>query len=124
MKHALGVLVAIAAAVVFLVLFGGSAGASISDGGRDEDDGPDISGVAEFRDADLGTALTECPQAGTPTDKQPQPLDQRSKDQVEQLSNGGDDNKTNQDYACFPQDETSIAVNPRSPQNAVGGAND
>jgi hypothetical protein len=90
----------------------------------DEDDAPPPSGTSDFRDVDVGNALTECPQAGEPTDKQPKPLDQRAKDKVEQLSNGGDDNKTNQDYACFPQDETSIAVNPTNQKNAVAGAND
>jgi len=89
-----------------------------------QDDAPPPSGVIEFRDVDIGNAITECPQAGEPIDKQPKPLDQREKDKVEQLSNGGDDSKTNQDYACFPQDETSIAVNPTNPRNAVGGAND
>jgi len=92
--------------------------------GEDEGDEPPPSGVMDFKDVDLTTALTECPQAGAPTDKQPQPLDRRTKDKVEQLSNGGDDNKTNQDYACFPQDETSIAVNPTNQRNAVGGTND
>jgi hypothetical protein len=90
----------------------------------DEDDAPPPSGTLDFRDVDVGNALTECPHAGEPTDKQPKPLDQRAKDKVEQVSNGGDDNMTNQDYACFPQDETSIAVNPTNQKNAVAGAND
>lgn len=89
-----------------------------------DEDGAIPSGVYDFADVDLGTALTECPQAGEPIDKQPKPLDLRAKDKVEQLSNGGDDGKTNQDYACFPQNETSIAVNPTNQRNAVGGAND
>jgi hypothetical protein len=92
--------------------------------GDPDENGVPPSGNMDFRDVDVGNALTECPQAGEPTDKQPKPLDRRAKDKVEQLSNGGDDNKTNQDYACFPQDETSIAVNPTNPKNAVGGAND
>ena len=92
--------------------------------GDPDENGAPPSGVLDFRDVDVGNALTECPQAGEPIDKQPKPLDQRAKDKVEQLSNGGDDNKTNQDYACFPQDETSIAVNPTNPKNAIGGAND
>src|SRR3954451_17656648 len=91
--------------------------------GDDEDEPPD-SGAVDYRDVDPGNAITECPQAGEPTDKQPKPLDKRAKDKVEQLSNGGDDNKTNQDYACFAQDETSIAVNPANTKNAVGGTND
>jgi hypothetical protein len=90
----------------------------------DEDEGPVLSGAADFRDVSLGTGITECPQAGEPSDKSPKPLDQRAKDRVEQLSNGGDDNKTNQDYSCFPQDETSVHVNPTNPKNATGGAND
>src|SRR3954447_6382752 len=90
----------------------------------DEDEGPDFSGAADFRDVSLGTAITECPQAGEPIDKSPKPLDLRAKDSVEQLSNGGDDNRTNQDYSCFPQDETSVHVNPTNPKNATGGAND
>jgi hypothetical protein len=93
------------------------------DVGDDESEAPP-SGTIDFRDVDPGNAITECPQAGEPIDKQPKPLDRRAKDKVEQLSNGGDDNKTNQDYACFPQDETSIAVNPTNPKNAIGGTND
>src|SRR3954452_6338117 len=93
-------------------------------GGDDDEAEPPFSGAVDFRDVDPGNAITECPQAGEPTDKQPKPLDRRAKDKVEQLSNGGDDNKTNQDYACFPQDETSIAVNPANQKNAVGGTND
>src|SRR3954468_23670450 len=93
-------------------------------GSGDDEDDPPFSGAVDYRDVDPGNAITECPQAGEPTDKQPKPLDRRSKDKVEQLSNGGDDNKTNQDYACFPQDETSIAVNPANSRNAVGGTND
>jgi len=91
-------------------------------GDPDEDSAPP-SGVIDFRDVDVGNALTECPQAGS-TSNQPKPLDQRAKDKVEQLANGGNDIKTNQDYSCFPQDETSIAINPTNPKNAVGGAND
>jgi hypothetical protein len=113
----------------------GSSAATAADGddvliepkviGEDNDgDGPVVSGVSDYRDIDVGNAITECPQAGEPIDKQPKPLDRRAKDRVEQLSTGGDDNKTNQDYACFPQDETSIAVNPTNPRNALGGTND
>jgi hypothetical protein len=90
----------------------------------EEEDRSPPSGTVDFRDVDIGNAITECPQAGEPIDKQPKPLDQRERDKVEQLSNGGDDGKTNQDYACFPQDETSIAVNPTNQRNAVAGAND
>src|SRR3954462_2652695 len=121
-------------ALVFLLVLTNSAVSAITDetpieakeiqGDDDEDADVGVSGAVDFRDMSLGTNITECPQAGEPTDKQPKPLDRRSKDKVEQLSNGGDDNKTNQDYACFPQDETSIAVNPTNTRNAVGGTND
>src|SRR5436190_4771132 len=124
MKRVLGVLVALSALLAFLVVLGGSARADESFFGDDEDVGVVLSGPLDFRDADVGNAITECPQAGRPTDSSPRPLDQRVLDPVEKLSNGGDDNKTNQDYACFPQDETSIAVNPTNPKNAIGGAND
>ena len=82
------------------------------------------SGQAQFRDQNFGTGLTECPHAGEPSDKQPKPLDRRNTDKVEQLSNGGDDRRVNQDYSCFPQNETSIAVNPLNPKNLVAGQND
>jgi hypothetical protein len=81
------------------------------------------SGSVEMRDMDLANGLTECPQAGK-IDRDPKPLDQRRKDKVEQLSNGGDDRRLNQDYSCFPQDETSIAINPQTSRNIVAGAND
>lgn len=84
---------------------------------------PPRSGIADF-DSEFGTGLTECPQAGEPLDKQPKPLDRRNEDRVEQISNGGDDVRVNQDYACMPQNETSIDVNPTNQRNLVAGVND
>src|SRR6266581_1175428 len=55
------------------------------DFGDNESEAPP-SGVIDFRDVDPGNAITECPQAGEPIDKQPKPLDLRVKDKVEQLS--------------------------------------
>src|SRR3954471_408850 len=126
---------ALLAALAALFVLAGSALSAASDetpidvkvpyGDDDDDaDAPPASGAVDFRDMSLGTNITECPQAGEPSDKQPKPLDLRTKDKVEQLSNGGDDNKTNQDYACFPQDETAVHVNPTNPKNATAGAND
>ena len=76
-----------------------------------------MSGAREFGDEPLGANITECPQAG---------LDDRSlrrtdRDQVERLSDRGDDIRLNQDYACMPQDEMSIAVNPTDTDNVFGG---
>jgi hypothetical protein len=85
--------------------------------------GPVLSGAAEFRDVDYGTNITECPQARL--DKYgPLPLERRVRDSVEQYSDGGDDRRTNEEYFCFPQNETSIDVNPLFPKNLVAGAND
>jgi hypothetical protein len=122
-------------AAVFVATIVFSGGASVTSAAEDDvvldpkvlgdpdENGAPPSGNMDFRDVDAGNALTECPQAGV-TDKQPKPLDQRAKDRVEELSNGGNDVKANQDYSCFPQDETSIAINPTNPKNAIAGAND
>jgi hypothetical protein len=72
----------------------------------------------------FGIFSTECPHAGEPSDKNPKPLDRVPDDKVEQLSNGGDDVRVNQDYTCMPQNETSIAVNPLNARNVVAGQND
>lgn len=82
-----------------------------------------LSGTAAFKDASVGHRITECPQAGL-TDRDPAPLDRRKIDEVEELSNKGDDVRGNQDYACFPQNETAIDTNPRQEANIVGGTND
>jgi hypothetical protein len=82
-----------------------------------------LSGAAEFGDMELGTNITECPQARL--DKYgPLPADRRVIDRVEQYSDGGDDRRTNEEYHCFPQNETSIDTNPVLPKNIVAGAND
>jgi hypothetical protein len=85
--------------------------------------GPTLSGSADFKDVNLGTGITECPQARL--DKYgPLPLERRVRDRVEQYSEGGDDRRTNEEYHCFPQNETSIDTNPVVPKNIVAGAND
>jgi hypothetical protein len=114
----------------FFVLGAGTAAA-------DPDDGPDVpklprtlktfsvsgpSGVWDFRDVDLGTGITECPQARM--NVEPDELARRDKDEVEKLSDKGDDHRANTEYSCFPQNETSIDVNPTQRKNLVGGAND
>jgi hypothetical protein len=113
--------VSLFALVVSFVLLGGSAAGQTGDEGAKE--GPQISGARDF-DPTFGTGLTECPQAGEPSDKQPKPLDQREKDKVEQVSNGGDDIRVSQDYSCLPQNETSIDVSPVNQRNIVAGVND
>ena len=81
------------------------------------------SGIYDFRHANFGTGITECPQARL--DKYgPLPLDRREIDRVEQYSDGGDDRRTNEEYSCFPQNETSIDTNPVVPKNLVAGMND
>lgn len=86
---------------------------------------PTVSGPAEFRDEQLGTGVTECPQAGSPSDNSPKPLDRRALDSVEQVSGRGDDRRTNDpEYSCFPQNETAVDVNPTNVRNIVTGQND
>ena len=81
------------------------------------------SGIFDFKDVNFGTGITECPQAGLDQDG-PKPLDQRQIDDVEKYSSGGNDRRTNQEYSCFPQNETSIDVNPADESNVVTGIND
>src|ERR671915_573790 len=81
------------------------------------------SGAVEFADQNLGTNISECPQARL--DKYgPLPADRRVLDRVEIYSDGGDDRRTNEEYHCFPQNETSIDTNPVLPKNIVAGAED
>jgi hypothetical protein len=80
------------------------------------------SGAFESRDMDLGTNITECPQARMNTE--PKEVQRREIDRVERLSGGGDDRRANTEYSCFPQNETSIDVNPTKNSNLVAGAND
>ena len=82
---------------------------------------PPYSGVFEFSDVTPGTQLTECPQAGLDGHR---PLDRRQRDEVERISERSDDIRFNQDYACFPQNETSVAINPLTTRNVIGGGND
>ena len=82
------------------------------------------SGVLQYKGVAFNHLMKECPTAGEPADKNPKPLDLNAQDKVEQLSQGGDDIKVNQDYSCFPQNETSVAVNPLQPKNVVAGQND
>jgi hypothetical protein len=93
------------------------------------------SGPADARDAqrhaataawaasDGSTTLTECPQAGL-SHVRPRPLRALEKDVVEKLSTGENNQRVNPDFSCFPQNETSIDVNPTNPRNLVVGAND
>lgn len=70
----------------------------------------------------FGQYVTECPQAKYVDDDEP--LQTIQKDQVWQFSERGDDLRFNYDLACVPQDETTIAINPRDHDNMTGGAND
>ena len=85
--------------------------------------GPTPSGIYDFKDFNFGLGITECPQARLARIF-PDPLDRRDIDDVERYSDGGDDRRTNEEFSCAPQNETSIAVNPTQSRNIVGGAND
>jgi hypothetical protein len=85
---------------------------------------PAQSGIYDFRDVSFGTGLTECPQAGLKPQSQPRPLDRRAEDRAERASGTGNDQRTNPEYSCFPQNETSIDVNPLDERNIVSAQND
>ncbi|TML45998.1 MAG: hypothetical protein E6G23_06990, partial [Actinobacteria bacterium] len=88
---------------------------------NEDEDTTALSGPIAYKDFNsLGNAITECPQAGLKGGN-PRPLRQLAKDQVEQLSNAGSNVRANQDYSCFPQDETSLDINPQNGKNIVGG---
>ena len=83
---------------------------------------PPMSGASEFGGSFTGTRITECPQAGIRVE--PRELRRREIDRVEQISDGGDDRRTNLEYSCFPQNETSVAINPRDTRNVLTTQND
>ncbi len=125
MRRWLGLLLATAVLGSLVVVSAGAASgqsAQTARGARKADSVP-LSGVAAFRDQNFGTRVTECPQAGLPAGE-PDPLDLRRVDAAERASDVGDDVRTNADYSCFPQDETSIDSNPTAERNLVAGAND
>ena len=76
-----------------------------------------------MRDQSGTTNVTECPQAGL-RGSNSNPLDKRSKDDTEKKGDGGSNIRVNQDYSCFPQDETALDQNPKATKNIVAGAND
>ena len=122
MRRLLGALCATASLAAIVLLLTGTAGA-IPDTFFDDEGTTAESGAVQMRDVNFGNFLTECPQAGI-RDRNPKPLDKRQIDQVEHISQGGDDQRANQDYSCMPQDETSLDMNPLDQRNVVGGAND
>jgi len=122
LKRLLGALLALGALVALVLTFAGGAG-SLVGLFEDEDGATVMSGALDFRDVNYGNLLTECPQAGL-RDRNPHPLDRRTRDDLERRSDKGNDVRANQDYSCFPQDETAIDINPLAPKNLVGGAND
>ena len=115
-------LVPVLMTAVTLLAVAAPAGARPS-GGRENEGEPPPSGVFVYRDIAPGNQITECPQAGLRGDR-PRPLDRRRRDRAEQISQGSDDLRANQDYSCFAQNETTMAVNPLDTRNLVGGAND
>ena len=120
-RRAAAALVASAAATLCLV---GSAAGERPAHWDQEEKQPPMSGVTEFTDS-LGLGITECPQARL-KGLFNEPLDRRQKDRVEQYSGDGNDLRTNEEFSCFPQNETSIDTNPApgKEKNIVGGVND
>lgn len=123
MKRFAGLAVALTAIAAFLVLWAGSASAIIDPPFAGDEDTTPVSGAYDMKDQSGTTNVTECPQAGL-RGSSSNPLDKRSKDDTEKKSEGGSNIRVNQDYSCFPQDETSLDRNPTASKNIVGGAND
>jgi len=119
-RRPLALLIAIG---VFVVLWGGTAAADLGSFPIPGKFAPTPSGTSDFKDVDYGHFITECPQAGLKANDD-KPLDRRAKDEVEQKSEAGGDRRTNAEFSCFPQNETSIDVNPVQNRNIVGGQND
>jgi hypothetical protein len=120
MKRAVGIAAALAALAVIVTIVGSAAARPPLKG---EVLNGQPTGDHDFGGREFGQYITECPQAKLASNI-PRGLDRRDVDRVEQLSNRGDDLRGNYDQACVPQNETSIAVNPRHTKNLVGGAND
>jgi len=123
LKRFAGLAVALTAIAAFLVLWAGSASAIIDPPFAGDEDTTPVSGAYDMKDQSGTTNVTECPQAGL-RGSSSNPLDKRSKDDTEKKSEGGSNIRVNQDYSCFPQDETSLDRNPTASKNIVGGAND
>ena len=88
--------------------------------------GPEISSVAEFRDVQLGTGLTECPQAGSPGAQHPKALDRRNKDRrragfERRRTTAG---PTTRSTAASRRTRPASTSTRSDSKNAVGGAND
>src|SRR5919106_5506868 len=102
---------ALSALAAFMVMAAGPAAGDPSTSSRSFKIGStgiaaELSGSAEFGDMNLGTNITECPQARL--DKYgPLPLERRVRDQVEQYSEGGDDRREDEGEHFFPQNQTS-----------------
>src|SRR5262245_51099946 len=64
--------------------------------------GPTLSGIYDFREFNFGINVTECPQARLRRIF-PDPLDRREIDDVERISDGGNDVRTNEEFSCTPQ---------------------
>jgi hypothetical protein len=120
---------------ILLVLWGGAAGAATTRQADDQqvapkdlkaaledgDELPDtLSGAQDFARADYGTGLTQCPQAGL----NDQALEQPTNDPLADTTKHSGNIRLNQDYSCFAQDETSVAINPTNSKNVISGAND
>jgi hypothetical protein len=83
---------------------------------------PTARDFADNGSRNFGNYVSECPQAKYSGAEKP--LQQIDRDRVWDLSERGDDLRFNYDLACVPQDETTVAVNPRNTKNVIGGAND
>jgi hypothetical protein len=124
MRRFVALTAALSLAAAVIVLWAGSAAAGPNPSRISKTQPPAAEPSTAFvlRDVEFGTNVTECPQAGMNTE--PEPLTRIEKDLVWTLSERGDDTRANTEYACFPQNETTIVFNPKDSDNIVGAQND
>jgi len=122
-KRALAVLLPLAALGALMVLWVGTASAVEDPPWANEDeDTTALSGPVATRTSNsLGNAPHGVP-AGRSQRREPKPLRQLAKDQSRAAEQRpAATSERNHDYSCFPQDETSLDINPQNGKNIVGG---
>ena len=123
MRKTIGVAAALGALATLLMAVATASAAQAPSHAQRLHGDPQFSGDRDFGGREFGHYITECPQAKLPPNV-PRGLDRREIDRVERISNRGDDRRTNYDQACVPENETSVAINPRHQRNLIAGAND
>ncbi len=121
MRRLIGATIALGGAVVIAATVASAAGLHPPSHMARLNGQPTAREFSEAQDRSFGSYVTECPHAKYTGERA---LDRIDKDRVWSLSERGDDLRFNYDLACVPQNETTIAINPRNTKNLTGGSND